>query len=248
VQELPGHGIEGRFGGRLARLGRADWVAGIASRRSASATGPAFAFAGGPLSTFSVAENLRPGAWAAVDALRKAGLDIEILSGDAAGPVGRIGGELGIGIFRFGQLPADKIDRLEALRAAGHRVLMVGDGLNDTPALAAADVSMAPASAADAGRLAADFVFTRDRLDAVAAGHGIARATARVIRQNFAFAAAYNCLAIPLAVAGQVTPLIAALAMSGSSILVVANALRLNGRGAGFAVPVPAASLTGAPA
>ena len=135
VRELPGHGIEGRFGGRLARLGRADWVAEIASGRGASATGPAFAFAGGPLSTFSVAEILRPGARAAVDALRADGLDIEILSGDAAGPVGRIAGELGIGIFRFGQLPADKIDRLEALRAAGHRVLMVGDGLNDTAAL-----------------------------------------------------------------------------------------------------------------
>ena len=247
VRELPGHGIEGRVAGRLARLGRADWVAAIASDGS-SATGTAFAFADGPVSTFSVAEVLRPGARAAVDALRADGLDIEIVSGDAAGPVGRVAGELGIGSYRFGQLPADKIDRLEALRADGHRVLMVGDGLNDTAALAAADVSMAPASAADAGRLAADFVFTRDRLDAVAAAHGIARATARVVRQNFAFAAVYNCLAIPLAVAGFVTPLIAALAMSGSSILVVANALRLNGRGAGFAERRPAASFAGAPA
>ena len=231
VRELPGHGIEGRVAAGWRGSGAPTGSPGSRRGGARSATGTAFAFADGPVSTFSVAEVLRPGARAAVDALRADGLDIEIVSGDAAGPVGRVAGELGIGSYRFGQLPADKIDRLEALRADGHRVLMVGDGLNDTAALAAADVSMAPASAADAGRLAADFVFTRDRLDAVAAAHGIARATARVVRQNFAFAAVYNCLAIPLAVAGLVTPLIAALAMSGSSILVVANALRLNGRG-----------------
>ena len=230
VREIPGHGVEGILGGRPARLGRADWVAEIAPGNGTAAAGPAFAFEGGPVSAFRLSETLRPGAREAVEALRAGDVEVEILSGDGAEPVDRIARELGVARARHGATPADKVAHLEALRAAGHRVLMVGDGLNDTAALAAAHVSMAPASASDAGRAAADFVFTRERLDAVPLAHATARRAARLVAQNFGLAVLYNGLAIPLAVAGLVTPLVAALAMSGSSILVVGNALRLGER------------------
>jgi Cu2+-exporting ATPase len=135
---------------------------------------------------------------------------------------------VGIAQVGHGATPAGKSARLAELRAAGHRVLIVGDGLNNAAALAAADVSRAPASASDVGRAAADFVFTRERLDAVSMTHEVAIRASRLVRQNFGLAVVYNGIAIPLAVAGLVTPLLAAIAMSASSILVVANALRLN--------------------
>jgi Cu2+-exporting ATPase len=150
------------------------------------------------------------------------------LSGDAEAPVAAVARRVGIARTASGCTPAGKIAHLQALGAAGHRVLMVGDGLNDAPALAAGHVSMAPASGSDVGRLAADFVFTRESLAAVPAAHAIARRAARLVRQNLGLALAYNAVAIPLAMAGLVTPLLAALAMSGSSILVVGNALRLD--------------------
>lgn len=227
AEETPGFGVEGVIDGRRARLGRADWVGEIAQVVPGLGS-PAFAFAGGQAIAFDLCETLRAGAHDALEALQAAGLSVSMLSGDSGARAARIAATLGIKDVRHGATPAEKIAMLEALRTAGHRPLMVGDGLNDTAALAAAHVSMAPASASDAGRTAADFVFLRDNLGAVPATWQAARDTARIVRQNFGLAIAYNCIAIPLAVAGYVTPLIAALAMSGSSILVIGNALRLN--------------------
>ena len=226
LRETPGCGVEAVVEGRRARLGHPGWVSEIAAGDVVRAGGPAFAFGGGALAVFAVTETLRKGAGEAVAALRAAGVRVELLSGDGPEAVQAVARAIAFDSVRSGATPADKIARLEGLRAEGRHVLMVGDGLNDAAALAAAHVSMAPGSASDAGRLAADFVLTRDSFDAITAAYRIARRSERLVRQNFAIAIAYNCVAIPLAVAGYVTPLLAALAMSASSILVVANSIR----------------------
>ncbi|MBD59280.1 MAG: nitrogen fixation protein FixI [Citromicrobium sp.] len=158
--------------------------------------------------------------------LRTQGLDARILSGDRDPTVGAVADRLGIE-GRGSLSPRDKLAELARLKAAGHRPLMVGDGLNDGPALAAAHVSIAPGSASDASQQAADAVFIGDRLMPVALAVVAARRTMRIVRQNFGFAILYNLLAIPLALAGMVTPLVAAIAMSLSSVVVVGNSLRL---------------------
>lgn len=236
IAESPGFGIEGVIGARRARLGRASWVGEIATDVT-DGDGPAFAFEGGEMLRFPLDELLRNGAVDAVDDLARMNLPGEILSGDAAPAVARIEGLLGLDGARSGMSPADKIARLDDLRAQGWQVLMVGDGLNDTAALATAHVSMSPASASEAGRAAADLVFLRDDLRAVPQAVGVARRTGLIVRQNFGLAILYNCIAVPLAVAGLVTPLFAAIAMSVSSIAVVANSLRLNRRDRSAAAP-----------
>jgi Cu2+-exporting ATPase len=169
---------------------------------------------------------LRPDAAAALAALRAQGMAARILSGDRAAPVAALAQELGLAATAEAS-PQAKLAALEALKAQGHRPLMVGDGLNDGPALAAAHASIAPGTASDASQQAADAVFIGEGLMPVALAVRVARATMRVVRQNFAFAIAYNLLAVPLALFGLVTPLIAAIAMSVSSLVVVANSLRL---------------------
>ncbi|MGE0279148.1 MAG: heavy metal translocating P-type ATPase [Rhizobiaceae bacterium] len=223
IVEHAGLGVEATIGGAAYRLGRADWASGLAHAES----GPILARDGEILAAFNVSETLRTGAGAAVKQLRDKQLSVRILSGDRPGAVARVARALGMSDHAAGLMPADKVGHLAAMAASGHRVLMVGDGLNDAPALAAAHVSMAPATAADVGRNAADFVFLRDSLAAVPLAVDISQRASRLVKQNFGIAVVYNLLAMPVAIAGYVTPLLAALAMSLSSVIVVANALRL---------------------
>lgn len=236
VSELPGHGIEAVAADGTYRLGRAGWAT------PGGRSGTVLARDGEVMASFTFSEALRPNAVAAVAALHRRGLQLEIVSGDSTDRVAAIARVLGIEHFTGDVRPGGKLDRVTTLQAAGHKVLMVGDGLNDAPALVAAHASMAPATAADIGRNAADFVFLRPSLAALPLAMDTAARAATLIRQNFALAIVYNALALPLAVLGYVTPLVAALAMSLSSILVVANALRL-GRG-----PVPVAGARPQPA
>ncbi len=169
---------------------------------------------------------LRRDARQAIGALEAMGIASRIVSGDRNAVVAPLAAQLGID-GAGGQLPADKLAALSALKEEGHHPLMVGDGLNDGPALAAAHASIAPGTASDASQQAADAVFVGERLMPVVAALRVARATMRVVRQNFGFAVLYNICAVPLALAGMVTPLIAAIAMSLSSLVVVGNSLRL---------------------
>lgn len=227
VREVPGNGIEGTIGGRIYRLGRGSWVAG-ASGDPDSPADTWLSADGRVLGAFRISDSLRLGAVASVRRLNESGLTVEILSGDNAAEVTKIAQQLGVQAAAGAMLPADKVDRLGALQSSGQKVLMVGDGLNDAPALGAAHVSMAPSSAADVGRNAADLVFLGSSLESVPEAISIARTARRLVMQNITLSIVYNLLALPLAVAGYVTPLIAAVAMSSSSILVVANALRLS--------------------
>ena len=221
VTETPGEGISGQWQGKAVRLGRPVSAAG-AGMAAALTVGDA------PEILIRFVDPLRPDAAETISALAALGAPARILSGDRPDAVADIGASLAIPA-RGGLLPADKLAEVRQLADQGRKVLMVGDGLNDGPALAAGHVSLAPGSAADASRNAADAVFLGASLAPVAIAIRAARATQAIVRQNFALAIAYNAIAVPLAIAGQVTPLIAALAMSGSSILVVANALRLKG-------------------
>ncbi len=226
VVEHPGQGIEARCGKSVLRLGRADWA--LRSPVEAGDAGTVLSRDGDLFAAFHFADRLRDDAARAVAALAEGGLDAEIVSGDRPSAVASIAALLGIARHRGGMMPGEKTARLDELRLAGRRPVMVGDGLNDAPALAAAHVSMAPANAADIGRQAADFVFLRESLSAVPAAVDVSKRAGVLIRQNFAIATVYNFIAVPIAVMGYVTPLVAALAMSLSSVIVVANAMRLS--------------------
>ncbi|WP_323766676.1 heavy metal translocating P-type ATPase [Marinovum sp.] len=224
VREVPGFGTEGRCAGKPVRLGRATWVG--ASERSRD-TAAWLALPDGSRHRFAFRDALRPGAEAAIAALQAAGLRVLLMSGDAPAPVAAMAARLGLSEWLAEARPEDKAARIAALRDAGAQVLMVGDGLNDTAALATADVSISPASALDAARVASDIVLLGRDLSPLPEALATARAARRRIRENFRIATLYNILAVPLAAAGLATPLIAALAMSTSSITVSLNALRL---------------------
>ena len=239
MQEMPGCGLEAQVEGKTVRLGNRLWC-GLGEAPDAPGMEFALTENGALIHIFSFEDELRPGAAAAVSRLKAADLRVVLLSGDRPAAVARLAGLLGIDDYHARQTPQDKLARVAALQAEGRKVLMVGDGINDAPALAAGFTSMAPASASDVGRVAADTVFLGHSLLAVSDARALAVKAQKTVKTNFLLALVYNALAVPIAVLGFVTPLIAAVAMSTSSILVVANALLLGWR-APLSIPLPAA-------
>ncbi|MDO9564336.1 MAG: copper-translocating P-type ATPase, partial [Bradyrhizobium sp.] len=230
VVEEPGQGVRGVFNGEEVRLGRpsfchADHMANEILGLDPEVSVVAFSH-GDARHVFAVRQQLRPDARETISALQARGITLEILSGDREPAVQAAAQSLGICEWRAGVTPADKIARIEDLKQQGFKVLMVGDGLNDAPSLAAAHVSMSPISAAHLSQATADLVFLGKPLAPVVAAIDFSRKALRLMRQNLWLAVAYNFLAVPIAIAGFVTPLIAAAAMSGSSVLVMLNALR----------------------
>ena len=226
AKEHPGLGVSAEIDGRQVKLGSAAFV-GV---RPGAGSELWYRVEGAAAEAMHFDDLIRADASETVARLRKMGLSVELLSGDADVRVEKAARTAGISRWQGRATPVSKAKHLEALQAAGLKVLMVGDGLNDAAALAGAHASIAPGGAVDVARLASDCVFAGDSLGAVVTIIETARNARRRMRENFAFAALYNILAVPVALLGWVTPLIAALAMSGSSAVVTLNALRLSQR------------------
>lgn len=224
VSERPGYGLEGTWNGLSIRLGRANWV----GTEQQHAAGPSTYLKIGDAEpiAFVFQDSLRAGAKEAIEGLLAQGTEVHLLSGDTDSAVQLLAETLKIPNYRAGVLPGQKATYISELSQAS-KVLMVGDGLNDTAALAAAHVSMSPATALDAARVASDVVLLGNDLSTIPDALTTAQKATKRIRENFRIATLYNVIAVPIAVAGLATPLAAALAMSASSITVSLNALRL---------------------
>ena len=222
-----GAGIEGRVGARCMRLGRPDFALRGAPVPPGLEASVLLADLDGLIAAFDLTEQLRPGAREAIESLIRQGLAVEILSGDAPQRVADIAGQLGVADWHARLQPADKLQRLSQLRAAGARVVAVGDGVNDAPVLAGADVAVAMSSGADLAQASSDIVLAGESLEALAGASSLVRQTRTILRQNQRWAIAYNVGAVPLAALGFVSPWLAALGMSLSSLLVVLNAMRI---------------------
>lgn len=231
----PGSGVEGRIGERLYRLGRPGFVAELCVHRlppdapltREGATVVALGDETGWLALFALGDGLRPDAAELVDGLRQRGKNVVLLSGDQEDAAQQVAHQLGITLVRAAMTPGDKLDYVHDLQGEGAVVAMVGDGVNDAPVLAVADVSIAMGGGTQVARASADMILLSEHLPHLLAGVDIAVRTGRVIRQNLAWAFAYNLIAIPLAALGYITPWMAGIGMSASSLLVVLNALRL---------------------
>ncbi len=231
ARETPGQGVAAPWRDGEVRLGSASFCAAENLAAPESEASSIYIRRGDEVARLSIRQTLRPDAAKIVEYLRKTGRETHILSGDRDEAVAPVADGLGVTNWRGGQKPADKIAYIEALKTQGKKVLMVGDGLNDAPALAAAHASISPIDAVHLTQTQADAVFLGDRLAPVAAALAIARRARGLMTQNLVFAIVYNMIAVPVAMAGQASPLFAALAMSGSSIAVTLNALRLRGPG-----------------
>ena len=216
IQEIAGKGVRATYKGAAVRLGRGAWIG----------TDAPTAFEAGKIYPLASSEVLLPGARQGIEDVKAMGLSIHVLTGDTDEKARRFARDLGLENVVAGVDPKEKLAFIEALKSDGHSVLMVGDGLNDVAALTAANAAISPGTALEASRSAADVVLVSGRMQSVAEALKGARLAHRLILQNFGFAAAYNMVAIPLAVLGFASPLMAALAMSMSSITVTVNALR----------------------
>ncbi|MDJ0934989.1 MAG: heavy metal translocating P-type ATPase [Kiloniellales bacterium] len=234
VQEIPGCGLLLETPEGDIRLGSQRWC-GVETEESDTTSGPELWLSrpGKEPLRFGFTDPPRADAAEVIRQLKAQGYRVELLSGDREETVAAVAGALGIETWRAASTPAEKCRRLEELEAEGRRTLMVGDGLNDAPALAAALVSVSPSSAVDISQTTADAVFQGEALAPVLELLRVARRAETLVKQNFGLAFAYNAIAVPLAILGLVTPLIAAICMSASSLLVTGNALRLvrGGRG-----------------
>lgn len=228
VNESPGAGLEANVDGRQAKLGKRSWL-GVPDEIEDDQSGPEVWYSEKNSSPvrFTFADTLRSDAKDCIAQLQQMDLRVSILSGDREKVVRSVADELGVASWQANVTPDEKLKHLLSLKEKGCKVLMVGDGLNDAPALAAGHVSMSPASGADISQATADFVFQGAELSAVVDAINLARTSTQAVKQNFTMAFLYNLIAVPLAVAGYATPLVAAIAMSSSSILVTLNALRL---------------------
>ncbi|MCF7203411.1 heavy metal translocating P-type ATPase [Pseudomonas oligotrophica] len=232
VDSVPGLGLEGRLGERVLRIGQPAFVAALYGSAPPAIPGDQgqwllLADGSGPLAWFVLDDRLREDAAALLQACRERGWKTLLLSGDSSPMVAQIAEQLGMDEAHGGLAPADKLARLQQMQAAGQRVLMLGDGVNDVPVLAAADISIAMGSATDLAKTSADAVLLSNRLESLVKAFQVARRSRRIIIENLAWASLYNGLVLPFAAIGWVTPLWAALGMSASSLLVVLNALRL---------------------
>jgi Cu2+-exporting ATPase len=228
--EHPGKGVCAFLDGEEVRLGSPSFCGAEIQAQEMAALDPEVSVVafrrGDARHVFAVRQCLRPDASAAIAALESRQIPIEIVSGDREEAVRAAAETLGICEWRAGVTPADKIARIEELKQQGYKVMVIGDGLNDAPSLAAANISMSPISAAHLSQATADLVFLGKPLAPVVAALDCSRKALHLMRQNIWLAVGYNLLAVPIAISGIVTPLIAALAMSGSSVLVMLNALR----------------------
>jgi Cu2+-exporting ATPase len=222
IREMQGRGVEGRIGDTTWRIGRAQFAMG--RERD---DGVWLGDGKDPAARFVVRESCRSDAAVAIALLRAQGLEIELCSGDANAAVAGLAGSLDIAEFRARQSPADKLTRIRELQREGHVVAMVGDGINDAPVLAGADVSLAIGDGSAYAHRAADLVVVNPSLLRIPQAIALARRTRAIVRQNLAWAVAYNLVALPLAAMGKVDPWLAALGMAASSLLVTLNALRL---------------------
>jgi len=231
-KSLSGHGVEGDVAGRTLRLGSPSWLRlaadpAVGDLQQAGKTVVVLAEGQTTLALFAVADALRPTSRAAVERLRERGIRVVMLTGDNAATAAAIAAEAGIGEFRAGILPGDKAAAINELKSGGGLVAMVGDGINDAPALAAADVSFAIGAGSDAAVEAADLTLIRSDLMGVVDAIDLSAATLGKIRQNLFFAFIYNVMGIPLAALGWLNPVVAGAAMAMSSVSVVSNSLLL---------------------